>query len=398
MNIESHIGRQGFKKLVLAQSNRPVVFLDDGELDYLSELVLDGDEIKLILKASGLENHLNTFSFESTFYKDGAEYLVKSLCFPDSIRVEILKVESMYVERLGGLNLPGYVMDWAQAPRGFIFFYGSDYDAVDSIKLSFLQERSSHVNGSTLLVRGSDPRLSGVKGHFFTTTQNESFLKKEDFRSLDFNAYMLSKDLHLYDPLQLLRLVEKGALILIHSPWSSLDKFLFTFNIWSSNIWSSNVWSSNVWSSRNFQSSENPQTFQNSQSSENPQTFQNSQSSENPQTFQNSQNLQNFQNDELKKLLLQETLGFVGVKTITDVHGAKRSIFEVMPIEKEAQRSDSLSVKSFDKSGLTFNQFLYSMLLKREIGLKEAYSCSLDPEGLNVLLDELDENGSIHGY
>lgn len=330
MNIESYIERDGFKKLTLAQGNRPVVFLENGELDYLSELVLDKDEIELTLKAAGLEVHLESFSTESTFYKNGCEFLVKSLCFPDSIKVEVSRVESLHSESLRNLNLPGYVTDWAQARKGLIFFYGSDYDLLDEIKLSFLQERATHVKGSTLLVRGHDPRLSGLKGHFFTTTQDESFLNEEDFRSLDFNAYMLSKDFHLYDPLKLLRLVEKGALILIHSPWSSLDKFLFSFNAWTS------------------------------------------------------------ENKELKRVLLEETLGFVGVRTIMDIHKAKRPIFEVMPVEEGLKESEQLSARSFDKSGLTFNQFLYSMLLKREISLKEAYSCSLDPEGLNILLDESD--------
>lgn len=328
MNIESYIERDGFKKLTLVQGNRPVVFLESGELDYLSELVLDYDEIKLALQAAGLEQHLDGFNVESTFYKNGCEFLVKSLCFSDSIKVEISRVEDMHAEGLKSLNLPGYVTDWAQARKGLIFFYGPDYNVLDEIKLSFLQERASHVKGSTLLVRGHDPKLSGVKGHFFTTTQDESFLNEDDFWSLDFNAYMLSKDFHLYDPLKLLRLVEKGALILVQSPWSSLDKFLFSFNSWTSN------------------------------------------------------------NKDLKRILLQETLGFVGARSITDIHQAKRPIFEVMPVEESIESLSELTAKSFDKSGLTFNQFLYSMLLKREISLKEAYSNSLDPEGLNTLLDE----------
>ena len=330
MDIDSYVGRNGFKKLILAQGNRPVVFFENGELDYLSELSLDYDEIKLTLKASGLESHLNTFSYESTFYKNGNEFLVKSLCFSDALRVEIHKVEILHSESLRNMNLPGYVVDWAQARRGLIFFYGSDYNVLDEIKLSFLQERSSNIKGSTLLVRGHDPKLPGVKGHFFTTTQDENFLNEEEFKSLDFNAYMLSKDFHLYDPLMLLRLVEKGALILIHSPWSSIEKFLFSFNNWTS------------------------------------------------------------KNSELKEILLQETLGFVGVKTITDLHKAKRPIFEVLPVEEDIKKTANLNPRSFDKRGLTFNQFLYSMLLKREISLKEAYSCSLDPEGLNSLIDESD--------
>ena len=335
MDIESYIEWNGFKKLTLAQGNRPVVFLENGEFNCFSELVLDQDEIRLALEGAGLEEHLEVFSRESTFYKNGREFLVKSLCFPDSIKVEISRVESLHSESLKNLNLPGYVTDWAQSRKGLIFFYGSDYDALDEIKLSFLQERSACVEGSTLLVRGHDPKLSGLKGHFFTTTQDESFLNEEDFRSLDFNAYMLSKDFHLYDPLKLLRLVEKRALILIHSPWSSLDKFLFSFNTWTSG------------------------------------------------------------NRELKRILLEETLGFIGVRMITDIHKAKRPIFEVMPVEGEMQKSEQLSVRSFNKSGLTFNQFLYSMLLKREVSLKEAYSSSLDPEGLNILLDESD---SLSGY
>jgi Tfp pilus assembly ATPase PilU len=330
MNIESYIERDGFKKLVLAQGNRPIIFLENGDLDYLSELVLDHDEIALALKALGFEEHLNSFSTESTFYKNGCEFLVKCLRFKDSLKVEVLRVEDLHSESLNSLNLPGYVTDWAQARKGLIFFYGPDYNVLDEVRLSFLQERASNVKGSTLIVRGHDPRLLGLKGHFFTVTQDESFLNEDEFKSLDFNAYMLSKDFHLYDPLKLLRLVEKGALILIQSPWTSLDKFLFSFNSWTS------------------------------------------------------------ENKDLKRILLQETLGFVGARSITDIHKAKRPIFEVMPVEEDIENEKNLTAKSFGKTGLTFNQFLYSMLLKREISLKEAYSSSIDPEGLNSLLDESD--------
>jgi|GEM_PF-4073534 len=45
----------------------------------------------------------------------------------------------------------------------------------------------------------------------------------------------------------------------------------------------------------------------------------------------------------------------------------------------------------FKDKNLSFNQYLYSMLIRREISLKQAYSSSLDPEDLNYLLDKSDQ-------
>jgi hypothetical protein len=161
-------------------------------------------------------------------------------------------------------------------------------------------------------------------------------MTQENCSDVDFDTYMLSEDFHLYEPLKLLRLVEKNSLVMVKSPWSSLEKFLFVFNKWAEN------------------------------------------------------------SKELTKILLSETLGFVGVKSVIDIHNAKRPIFEVTSVEEQEQEEDSttsstLNASMFQGKNLSFNQYLYSMLIRREVSLKQAYSASLDPEGLNYLLDKSDQ-------
>jgi len=335
MNIDSYLEHAaGVQKLLLAEGNRPVAYFNNDKIEYMSELVLDNGEIRHVLKSLGLESHLQEITNESLIYKGASQYLVKTLNLNDSIRIEITKNQDVIVSDLNKLSLPGYVADWAQSRKGLIFFYSSDIEVSSNVRYSFIQNRAQNTVGSTLVVSKNSPQISCLKGHSVTLTNDESFLGEDCLNSLDFNTYSLSKDFNTYDPLNLLRLVEKGALILLQSPWSSLEKFIYSLNTWSS------------------------------------------------------------QSDGLSKLLLQETLGFVGVKSIFDVHRVKRPIFEVMPLDDEELISGPLKASSFSGMGLSFNQYLYTLLLKREVSLKDAYSCSLDPEGLNSMIDEGD---SVYG-
>jgi|GEM_PF-3629194 len=225
MNIDSYIKRKDFKKIILACGNRPVAYLDDGQGHYLSELVLDKDEILLILDALDLRDHLEQFKVESRIYKNGNELLVKSFCFSDTIKLEIQKVEHQTTANLSDLSLPGFVTDWTHSKKGLIFFYGNQTEVLEDVQFSFVKERSVNIKGSTLIVNERDPKILGSKNHFFTHTSDEKFMDNENCSDVDFDTYMLSKDFHLYEPLKLLRLVEKNSLVMVKSPWSSLEKW-----------------------------------------------------------------------------------------------------------------------------------------------------------------------------
>lgn len=340
MNIEKHIGQDKFKKLVLAQGNPPVVFLSTGEYSSVSQLSLEKNEVlsflkDLELKELSIKNLPHGFS-KATFFRHGNKFLLKTYNFTDNLKIEILKIESEIEKDLNSFFVPGYVKEWAHANKGILFFYGESKNLVDEIRLSFIKERGLKKPGASLVFRENDPELISRDDHFYTFTNDNDVLDSLDTGLLDFTTYSISKNFNQFDPFKILELSQNASLITLSSVWRDFDKFWYSFKSWFG------------------------------------------------------------QDTELRGLIMQETLGFVGVKTVLNKDGKFIPFFEVIPFDQSGYKKiTEENLDDFRKSGLSYNQSLYNLLIRREVELAEAYRVSTDPESLGAMLDKSEV---LNGY
>lgn len=340
MNIEKYISQENFEKLVFAQGNQPVVFLSTGEQTNISELSLEGSDVTSALKSLEIKefsfNDLPLGVFNTVFFRHGHAFSLKSYKFSDNIKFEISKVKSTQDRDLSTFFVPGYVKEWAHANKGILFFYGESKSLVDEIRLSFIKERGLNKSGSSLVFRESDPELISRSDHFYTFTDDNSFLDSVDTGLLDFTTYSLSKNFNQFSPVKILELSQTFSLITLSSVWRDFDKFWYSFKTWCG------------------------------------------------------------QETELRNLIMQETLGFVGVKTVDNKNGRRIPFFEVTPFDQSARTEISeKNLNTFRNSGLSYNQSLYNLLIRREVELAEAYRVSTDPEELGAMLDKSEV---LNGY
>jgi len=333
MSIEKYLSQDKFEKIVFAQGNQPMVFFSSGEKLSTSELELESSDIFSELKSLELKelviDKLPIGISKTIFFRFGLSFELKCYKFLDNFKFEISKINSSQDKDLNNFFVPGYVKEWAHSKRGVLFFYGESKELVDEIQLSFIKERGLNKPGSSLILTENDPELISRQDHFYTFTNDNKFLETVDTGLLDFTTYLLSKNFNQYTPFKILELSQTSSLITLSSIWRDFDKFWYSFKTWFGS------------------------------------------------------------ETDLRSLLMQETLGFVGVKTVRNKNGKKIPFFEVTPFDQSGDSKvtdDNLS--AFRQAGLSYNQSLYNLLIRREIELSEAYMVSTDPEALSLMLDK----------
>lgn len=333
MNFSHYKGLVDAEKVhrfVFAQGNRPAVEGNDGSLTYLSETFLFDEDMASIL--TEIESSKDP-SEPNIFFIDGGRYSFQKLSLKDSAQVYV------YPENEVGLNwnellIPGYVDDWIEAKSGVVVFYGSDVAFVEKVRLAFSKRRTEVVKGSSVLFTSS---LSGShvsnEGHFLSTSTDEAgFLNTEtDFK---FDFYSFNSDLNALGGSRVLRLADKGSFVLINSIWGDLSK---------------------VW----------------------------------------AELYDAFDSESTRDFFFESVVGFVGVKQAETKSAEGEVIFEAFPMLSSDEIADC-SIKEqlkkvkdhVKKDGVSFNQSLHSLVLKRKISLDSAYKISSDPEELNSFLSQ----------
>jgi hypothetical protein len=335
MNFSHYLGlvkSEKVEQFIFAQGNRPAAKLDDGQTRLLSEVFLFKEDLesiqKEILELSG-PNYTN-----KTFYLEGARFKFEALNLSDSITICIKQIHTRDWDWKNFLT-PGYVQDWIESGAGLVVFYGSDADLVEEVRLSFAEQRIQRIAGKSL-VFSSGPALDEVSDgqHFITSSSDESgFLEKLN-ESPKFDAYFFKSDIKTIGGENLVRLSDRGAFVAFNSFWRDIDA---------------------VWT-----------------------------------------DLMSSLGDEFyKDFVLKSIIGFVGVRAATSSEGKRSVVFEAIPVASlqelsELKKADQIKSLSnlLKTQGVSFNQSLHSLVLKRQISIESAYATSSNPEELNEFLSD----------
>ncbi len=317
-------------KFVFAQGNKPAAQMVDGHIDYLSETFLFKEDMDAIYE------EILTFidpQDKSIFFLEGHRFSFQELSLGDTSQIVIYPQKTAEIV-WADLLIPGYVNDWVEAGSGVIVFYGSDVEFLQRIRLSFAQKRTEIVKGSSIVFTStSSSTYVSKEGHFLTTSINEdTFLSLSS--KIKFDAYSFKSDILKIGGSKVLRIADKGSLVILNSHWSDISK---------------------VWSE-----------------------------------LYNA-----FENESMRDFFFDSVIGLIGVKQAdsNNIHG--EVVFEAFPMLNQ-EKLLTLSLKNqlkevrelVKKEGVSFNQSLHSLVLKRKLSLDSAYKISSDPEELNKFLSE----------
>ncbi len=324
------VGNEKVQRFVFAQGNRPAAEMEDGQVDYLSETFLFKEDMDAIYEE--ISASLDTED-KSVFFIDGKRFSYQELKLKDTSQILIYPKETTDLVWTD-LLIPGYVNDWVEARSGIIIFYGSDVDFLEQIRLSFSKRRTDVVKGTSIVFSSalSSEHIS-QEGHFLTSSIDEDgFLSSNS--QLKFDSYSFNGDVEAVKGKRVLRLADKGSLVILNSHWGDISK---------------------VWAELSSA----------------------------------------FDDENIKNFFFESIVGFVGVKRAesTDVQG--EVIFEALPMLRQEElmklslQDQIKKVKELvNKDGVSFNQSIHSLVLKRKLSLDSAYKVSSNPEELNKFLSE----------
>jgi len=320
-----------FKKLIFAQGNKPAALLKNGQTKLLSELILYKEDLESILDEIQNLSDQNTTDF--VFYLDGHRYKYELLKLQDTISIGVDLLDSN-ISSWDKFLIPGYINDWLMSESGVLLFYGADKKLVEDVRLSFVEQRIKKTKGSSLVFSSSHAvDMSSKEDHFLTlSTDEKGFLNYED--SFEFDSYFFKGDLKSVDFKKILGFSDRKSLVSLNSFWSQM---------------------SSVWSE--LESSLKDKHF--------------------------------------KHLFAESLIGFIGVTEAESKTGESHIAFEVLPFanlksifkfdfEQQIQKIES----ALKEEGVSFNQSLQSLVLKRKVTVESAYQVSPDPEELNSFLGE----------
>lgn len=317
-------------KFVFAQGNRPAAEMLDGQLDYLSETFLFKEDMAAIH-----DEILSSLDADdkSVFFIDGKRYTYQELKLKDTSQISVYP-KGMDEMSWEDLLVPGYVNDWVEARSGIIVFYGSDASFLEKVRLLFSKKRTEVMSGTSLVFSSalSADQIS-KEGHFLTSSTDEKgFLSLES--GVKFDSYIFNTDINAIGGERLLRISDKGSLVAMNSYWGDISK---------------------VWAE-----------------------------------LSNS-----FETATSREFFFESVIGFVGVKKADADNSQGEVVFEALPMPKggsflELSFKEQLQKikESVKKEGVSFNQSIHSLVLKRKLSLDSAYKVSPDPEELNVFLSE----------
>jgi len=335
MNFSHYLGlveNEKIEQFIFAQGNRPAAKLEDGQTRLLSEVFLFKEDLEAI------QNEIIDLSGPDAerkiFYLNSAQFKYEILSLSDTTTICIKQIHSRDWNWKNFLT-PGYVQDWTESGSGLVVFYGSDPDLVEEVRLSFAEQRIQRIAGKSL-VFSSGPALDEVSDgkHFITSSSDEKgFLSKIQSSPL-FDAYFFKSDIKNIGGENLVRMSDRGAFVVFNSFWSDIDA---------------------VWAD-----------------------------------LSNSLDKKFY-----KDFVLKSIIGFVGVRAATSNDGKKSIVFEALPVN-DLQELSTLEtgeqvkrLKTLLKSkGVSFNQSLHSLVLKRKISVESAYATSSNPEELNEFLSD----------
>jgi hypothetical protein len=325
------VENEPFKKLIFAQGNKPAALLKNGQTKLLSELILYKEDLESIL--SEIQSFSDQNNSDFIFYLDGHRYKYELLKLQDTISIGVDLLESS-VSPWNNFLIPGYINDWLMSESGILLFYGSDKKLVEKVRLSFVEQRIKKTKGSSLVFSSSHAvDMSSKEDHFLTlSTDEKGFLNCED--SFEFDSYFFKGDLPSVDFKKVLSFSDRKSFVSLNSFWSQLTS---------------------VWSE--LESSLKDKHF--------------------------------------KHLFAESLVGFIGVTEAESQSGEGHIAFEVLPFtnlknifkfefEEQTQKINDV----LKKEGVSFNQSLQSLVLKRKVTMESAYHVSPDPEELNSFLGE----------
>jgi len=335
MNFSHYLGLVEVKKVeqfIFAQGNRPAAQLDDGQIHLLSEVFLFKEDLESI--QAEILNLTGAYSSQKNFFLNGSQFKFEILDLTDCATIHVKPLnekEFTWQEFLA----PGYVQDWVESGAGLIVFYGADPRLVEDVRLSFAEQRIHRMAGKSL-VFSSGPALDSVSDgeHFISSSSDESgFLTAFD-SAPDFDAYFFKSDIEAVGARKLARLTDRGAFVALNSFWSDIDA---------------------VW----------------------------------------TELFSHLKDDPFRDLSLKSILGFVGVRSAESADGKRSVVFEALPVSNLHELASLKKEEQLEKlrlllknQGVSFNQSLHSLVLKRKISLESAYSSSSQPEELNTFLSE----------
>lgn len=334
MNFSHYLKRvdgETVDKFIFAQGNKPAAQLKNGQIKLLSEVFLFKDDLDSILtEVTELSGRENT---NSVFYLEGGCYQYESLKLADSTMVNVYPINQKEMS-WGDFLTPGYINDWLMSETGLLVFYGADKKLIEEVRLSFVEQRIQKIKGSSLAFSStSQLEEAANQEHFLTSSIDEQgFLNQS--HSLDFDSYFFKGDLPSLNQDKILKFSDRGSFVVFNSFWSQL---------------------SSVWSE-----------------------------------------IENLIKDKhYKKLFVESIIGFIGVKKAESADGTSKVVFEVLPftgagdiLNLEKREQEKAISDLLKKEGVSFNQSLHSLIMKRKVSLESAYKVSPDPEELNLFLAE----------
>ncbi len=333
MNFSHYNGlmkNENVHKFVFAQGNKPAVEMVDGHIDYLSETFLFKEDMDAIHK------EILTFidpKDKSIFFIDGDRFSFQELNLGDTSQIVVYPQEATQIVWTD-LLIPGYVNDWVEAGSGVIVFYGSDTEFLEKIRLSFAQRRTETVKGSSIVFTSTSSNTHVSKeGHFLTTSVHEDGFLNLDSK-IKFDTYSFKSNILKIGSLKVLRITDNGSLVILNSHWGDISK---------------------VWSE-----------------------------------LYNA-----FEDESMRDFFFNSVIGFIGVKQAGSNNIQGEVVFEAFPMFNQEKllalplKNQLKEVKALVKTdGVSFNQSLHSLVLKRKLSLDSAYKVSSDPEELNKFLSE----------
>jgi Tfp pilus assembly ATPase PilU len=320
------------KRFIFVQGNRPAAELIEGQIEYLSETFLFKEDMLAIL--SEIESSLDPDAQSDHFFLDGKRFSFKKLILRDSMQITV-KAHEVDALSWSDMQIPGYLNDWLEAKSGLLIFYGSDVNFVESIRMAFSQKRAETLEGSSLVFMSEQSAaLSSPEKHFLTAScDEETFLQKGSH--IKFGSYSFQGDLLSVGGQKALKTADQGSLVIVNSFWSDI---------------------AGVWSDI----------------------------------------FKAFDDENFRNLFFENVVGFVGVKEVEAVaQGPSSVVFEVLPMP-QVNEIQGLSFKdqvqkvkkTLKTDGVSFNQSIHSLVIKRKMSLDDAYKASPDPEELNQFLSE----------
>lgn len=321
-------------KFTFVKDNRPFVEYQSADSEALSEVALYSEDLEEIKKEILSLSEGAPVNDRGVFYFSGNKYSYNFLDLQDSSAIEVHFVNQEKLEWKDFLA-PGYLNDWLEAKKGILVFYANQNEALDLFRKEFLSKRASLTLGKSLIFSSrmsEEALMSHNEEHFVLASKNEKLFFEEKSASMFFNYYSFERELEDLPLSSVLKLSDKGSLVSIISEWSSLEQ---------------------VWLQ-----------------------------------------LQALLSSNLQKNFFSELiLGFVGLKLVESKSGGKDFVFELLPFtEKETllelspKEQKEKITKLLRVKGISFNQSLHSLILKRRVKLDVAYEASPDPEDLNKML------------